>query len=66
MQIILNGQTRPIAAGATVATLLEELGLAAKPVAVELNLAVVPRAGYSEQELADGDQLELVTLVGGG
>ncbi|MHB1036607.1 MAG: sulfur carrier protein ThiS [Pirellulales bacterium] len=66
MQITVNGQTRPIAAGATVAALLDELGLAAKPVAVELNLAVVPRAVYSEQELADGDHLELVTLVGGG
>ncbi len=66
MEIIVNGQSRPVAEGTTVADLLEELGLARKYVAVEVNLQLVPRPQHGEHRLAPGDRLELVTLVGGG
>jgi sulfur carrier protein len=66
VEIIVNGQARQAAEGTTVAALLEELGLAGKFVAVELNLQVVPRARHAAQRLAPGDRLEIVTLVGGG
>lgn len=66
MKLIVNGQERSTADGATVAALLAELGLAGKPVAVEVNLELVPVARHAEHRLADGDQLEIVTLVGGG
>ncbi len=66
MQIEVNGQPREVADGATVASLLDELGVARPQVAVELNLEVVPRARHAETELHDGDRLEIVTLVGGG
>lgn len=65
-QIIFNGEPRPVAPGATVADLLTELGLTARQVAVEVNLDLVPRARHAERALADGDQVEVVTLVGGG
>ena len=64
--IRVNGDARTVAAGATIAGLLEELGLGGKRVAVERNQAVVPRARHAETTLADGDRLELVTFVGGG
>ena len=66
MQIILNGQTRRIADLATVADLLAELGLAEKPVAVEINRELIPRPRHGERRLAEGDCVEIVTLVGGG
>jgi thiamine biosynthesis protein ThiS len=66
VKIIVNGQSREAADGSTVAQLLEQLGLAGKYVAVELNLQLVPRARHAEQRLAAGDRLEIVTLVGGG
>jgi len=62
----VNGDERSLSAGATIAGLLEELGLGGKRVAVERNRAVVPRARHAETTLSDGDQLELVTFVGGG
>lgn len=62
----VNGDERRLAAGLTIAGLLEELGLGGKRVAVERNQAVVPRARHAETQLADGDRLELVTFVGGG
>ena len=66
MEIAVNDQTRQVAEGTTVAELLEQLGLADKHVAVEVNLELVPRRQHAEHSLADGDRLEIVTLVGGG
>ena len=66
MEIIVNGQSRTIAERTTVEALLEELELAGRPVAVEVNLNLVPRAQHAGHLLAEGDRLELVTLVGGG
>jgi sulfur carrier protein len=66
MTIQVNGQTRDIDAGASVAKLLGDLGVTQPHVAVELNLEVVPRARHRDTVLQDGDRLEIVTLVGGG
>jgi sulfur carrier protein len=66
MQIIVNGEFRQIADGFTIDNLLDELKLSGKPVAVEVNLQLVPKARHNEHRLAEGDRLEIVTLVGGG
>ncbi len=66
IQVVVNGQPRAVAAGATVQDLITALGLAGKPVAVERNREVVPKAKHGETALAAGDQLEVVTFVGGG
>ena len=66
MQIIFNGERREIAPRTTVAQLLEQLQLSDRHVAVEVNLALVPRGQHAQHALAEGDQLEVVSLVGGG
>lgn len=66
MNIQINGEPRQIRPGATLADLLAELGLAQKPVAVEINLQIAPRARHADRVLADGDALEIVSLTGGG
>jgi len=66
MNIFINGQSRDVAAGASIASLLAELDIKQPHVAVELNLEVVPRAQHGATLLRDGDRLEVVTLVGGG
>jgi sulfur carrier protein len=66
IDIVINGQPRPVNEGTTVATLISELGLAGRPVAVERNREVVPRAQHASTVLAAGDRLEVVTFVGGG
>lgn len=65
-RITVNGEERTVEAGTTVATLIAGLGLGDRPVAVERNRNVVPRAEHATAELADGDELEIVTFVGGG
>jgi sulfur carrier protein len=50
----------------TVQQLLQRLDLHRQVVAVEVNGELVPRKQHAQQQLADGDTVELVTLVGGG
>jgi sulfur carrier protein len=66
MQIQLNGENREVLEGITIAELLAELKLAGKPVAVEVNLELVTKARHAEHRLAQGDRVEVVSLVGGG
>ena len=66
MEVIVNGERRPIEPGTTVACLVEQLGLVPRYVAVEVNLELVPRGRHADHTLAEGDRLEVVTLVGGG
>ena len=66
MTILVNGQPRQVADGTTVAQLIADLKLDARPLAVEVNLVLVPRAKHAEHPLVEGDRIEIVTLVGGG
>jgi thiazole synthase len=65
--ITINGQERTFPDPVTVAELLRQLGLESRSgVAVEVNREVVPARRYGEHQLAAGDRVEVVTLVGGG
>lgn len=64
--IKVNGVEREVESGSTVADLVRAEGLAPNQVAVELNQVLVPRAAREQQELAQDDGVELVTMVGGG
>jgi thiamine biosynthesis protein ThiS len=66
LSIVVNGEPRTVAAGSTARDLLVDLGLDGRPVAVEINERVVPRADLGACMLSAGDRLEIVTLVGGG
>jgi thiamine biosynthesis protein ThiS len=50
----------------TVADLVRSIGLDGAPCAVEVNARLVRRADRASVPLADGDRVEVVTLVGGG
>lgn len=65
MQIILNGKPRALDLGKTVQDLLDHLALKG-PLAVELNRRICPRSQHAQTTLNDGDELEIVTIVGGG
>jgi len=65
LQITLNGEPATIAAS-TVAALVEQLKLDVRRVAVERNLAIVPRATYADTPIMEGDRIEIVGFIGGG
>ena len=66
MQITLNGESKQARDGTTVAALLDELALAGKRLAVEVNEDVIPRSEHAEHRLRDGDRVEIVHAIGGG
>lgn len=66
MRIKVNGQQRDVPAGTTVSALLEVLAVPRQATAVEVNRELVPRSQHAARVLADGDAVEIVTLVGGG
>ena len=66
MRISVNGNEIVLDAACSVRELLERLELGDRPCAVELNERVVPRAEHARKTLAEGDAVEIVTLVGGG
>ena len=66
INISVNGKPRRLPAGATVRGLIEALSLEPGVCAVERNGEVVPRREHEATPLREGDQLEVVTFVGGG
>lgn len=66
MNVAINGESRRFDSGMTVADLLRELDLEGKPLAVERNGETLAKTSHATTKLADGDRIEIVTLVGGG
>lgn len=66
MTLTVNGQPTQLPPNATVAQLVDRLGLAHAACAVEVNKRLVPKRDHPAKVLADGDTVEVVTLVGGG
>ena len=66
MELMINGEPRRVDDGVTAAQLLAQLSVQPERVVVEVNLAVVKRAQLPSVVLKDGDQVEIVRLVGGG
>ena len=66
MEILVNGTTRQVRDGFNIAELIEEMALANKRIAVEVNLSIVPRSQYAAHPLHHGDRVEIVHAIGGG
>ena len=66
LQITVNGQARPVAEMRTVSDLVAALALDPRKVAIERNLAIVPRGAYASTPLVAGDAIEIVGFIGGG
>jgi thiamine biosynthesis protein ThiS len=65
MNLTINGKTQ-ISSTETLGALVEQLGMKADRVAIELNREIVPRDRWPQTPLHDGDRLEIVHFVGGG
>ena len=53
-------------APSTVSDLIDRCEMTDRPCAVEVNRDLVPKQQHASHTLSDGDQVEIVTLVGGG
>jgi sulfur carrier protein len=66
IRIEFNGESMEIATDLSISQLLDKAKVASRYCAVELNMEILPKDQYDSQVLRDGDQIEVVTLVGGG
>jgi sulfur carrier protein len=66
MHIFLNGSDREIPENLSAGALLQDLGLAGKRLAVEINQEIVPRSSFDTRMLRAGDRVEIVQAIGGG
>ncbi len=66
MKLFINGKETSFNSPLTLAGLIEQLGMKADRVAVELNRNIAPRDQWAATNLAEGDHLEIVHFVGGG
>lgn len=66
MEFTLNGTPRTAREALVLPALLDELALAGRRVAVELNGAIVPRSRWPETTVREGDRIEIVHAIGGG
>ena len=65
MNIKVNGEARDVADGITLRQLVQQFNLVPEKVAIELNRRLV-RSDRYDQVLKEGDEVEIVTFVGGG
>jgi sulfur carrier protein len=66
MDVLVNGESRALEAGVTVADLVLLLGLSERRLAVEVNGDIVPRSEHPRRVLHAGDRVEVVQAIGGG
>ncbi len=66
LMVTLNGEARQLSGPLSVAAMLTGLGLDPAKIAVERNLAIVPRSTYDAVAVEEGDKFEIVHFIGGG
>ena len=65
MNLLVNGEQTSLADVATVSDLISALEIEGN-VAVEINREIVSRSAFNQHQLAEGDEIEIVTAIGGG
>jgi thiamine biosynthesis protein ThiS len=66
MKLQINGEAQDFTSPLSLAALVDQLGMKADRVAIELNRTIVSRDQWTKTNLAEGDRLEIVHFVGGG
>lgn len=66
IDVVVNGERRAVARGATLLELLAGLELDPRAVVVEYNRTIIRRPRLGEVTVSPGDAIELVHFVGGG
>jgi thiamine biosynthesis protein ThiS len=65
-RIVVNGESRAVRVGETIAGLVRSLELDPERLAIELDRRIVKRTAWAATALPEGACLEIVQFVGGG
>ncbi len=66
IRIVVNGETRQVPQGETIAGLVRHLALDPERLAIELDRKIIKRMQWASTPLAAGAEVEIVQFVGGG
>ena len=66
MEIMLNGEKVTCEEGVSLENLLLQMQYDKRQVAAEVNGDIIPKAEYWEYIVKPGDEIEVVTFMGGG
>ena len=66
MDVVINGEPKRVAPGASLLDVLGQLQLDPRAVVVEHNRRIVRRPALGDVKVNEGDAIELVHFVGGG
>ncbi|GGM22936.1 MULTISPECIES: sulfur carrier protein ThiS [Micromonospora] len=66
MDVTVNGAARTVDVGLSVADLVREVTTQQRGLAVAVNGEVVPRTGWPDTALRDGDRVEVLSAAQGG
>ena len=66
MELIINGDQRLIDSSYSLMDLLVSVEMTQGHIAVELNGEIIPKSTFQQQQLSDGDKIEIVQAIGGG
>ena len=64
--ITVNGEKRPVEEGATLQSLVGEMGFLGRPVVCEVNMTILSKKDWDKTLLREGDAVEIIGFVGGG
>jgi thiazole synthase len=65
-RVLINGECQSVPESISLAALLDQLGFDRRRIAVEVNREVLAAGLLDTVQVADGDEIEIVRLVGGG
>jgi len=66
MRLSINGEEKNIEEVSNITSLIDKFKLNINKVAIEVNLAIIPKSLYEQTILCDGDKIEIVGFIGGG
>ncbi len=66
MTIIVNGESKEIVQGTTIAKLIDSLGVKVQVMAAAVNMEIVKKDKWDTHILHEGNKVELLHFVGGG
>ena len=66
MEIILNGQPKSFNDNTNLGNIVQQFSSAPHRVVAEVNGEIIKTPQWEEKALSHGDQVELVSIVGGG
>ena len=60
------GRKKNFSQPVSILSILNNLNIDKKKIAIELNLEIVPKSSYENTIIKNGDSLEIIEFIGGG